>query len=67
MSQSRSTQVTSEELLDRFGDAIDDRIAEILADLLEEHEAERRRLWLPFMLTMVSLAFAAFAVGALLH
>jgi hypothetical protein len=67
MSQSRPTSATGEEFLVRFGDAIDDRIAEILDDLLEEHEADRRRLWLPFMLTMVSLALAAFAVGVLLH
>jgi len=67
MSQSQPTQVAGEEFLSRFGDAIDDRIAEILGDMLAEQDAARRRLRLPFMLTMVSLVLAAFAVGALLH
>jgi hypothetical protein len=67
MSQPRATPAAGEEFLVRFGDAIDDRIAEIFDDLLEEHEAARRRLQLPLMLAMVSLALAAFAAGFLLH
>jgi len=67
MSQSSPAQAAGEEFLFRFGDAIDDRIAEILDDLLEEHDAARRRLRLPFMLTMVGLILAAFAAGFLLH
>jgi hypothetical protein len=67
MSRSLPTPAAGEEFFSRFGDAIDDRIAEIFDDLLQEHEAVRRRLRLPFILTMVTLVLAAFAFGFLLR
>ncbi len=46
--------------LDRFGDLIDDRIAELLDELLEEREAHaprsRPRLWSALVMLLVALA-----------
>jgi len=55
---------SDEEFLSRFGDTIDDRIAEILDEMLTERTA--RPHWrLPYLLAAVSLILAAAAVSAL--
>ena len=55
-----------EEFLSRFGDTIDDRIAEILDELLTERSSARRHWRLPDLLGAVSLILAALAVSVLL-
>ena len=52
------TMRSEEELLSRFGAAIDDRIAEILDELLEERNATRPRRRLPQVLGTVGLILA---------
>lgn len=47
-----------DELPSRFGDAIDDRIAEILDEMLDERDAERPHRRLPRMLGVFSLLLA---------
>jgi hypothetical protein len=47
-----------DEVLSRFGDAIDDRIAEILDDILAERDAQRPRRRLPRALGIFSLLLA---------
>jgi len=49
---------SDEEFLSRFGDAIDDRIAEILDELLEDRDATRPHRRLPQLLVTVSLILA---------
>jgi hypothetical protein len=49
---------TGEAFLSRFGDVIDDRIAELLDELLDERNATRPRRRLPHILVAVSLALA---------
>jgi hypothetical protein len=56
---------SDEEFLSRFGDTIDDRIAETLDELLTERSSTRRRWRLPYLLAAVSLVLAAVAVGVL--
>ena len=58
---------SDEEFLSRFGDAIDDRIAEILDELLEERNATPQRRRLPQVLGMVSLILALAASVLLRH
>jgi hypothetical protein len=57
---------TNEEFLSRFGDAIDDHIAELLDELLEERNAARPHRRLPQLLITVSLILAL-AASVLLH
>jgi hypothetical protein len=49
--------LSDEEFLASFGDAIDDRVAEILDELLDERNLGRRRL--PGMISLVLAALAA--------
>jgi hypothetical protein len=56
-----------EEFLSRFGDTIDDRIAEILDELLTERNSARQHQRLPYLLGAVSLVFAALAVSVILR
>jgi len=56
---------SDEEFLSRFGDTIDDRIAEILDELLTERTPARRHWRLPYLLASVSLILAAVAVSIL--
>ncbi len=56
-----------EEFLFRFGDAIDDHIAEILDELLEERDAARPRRRLSQVLGTVSLIIALAASLLLRH
>ena len=58
---------SEEELLSRFGDAIDDRIAEILDELLEERNATRPRRRLPQVLGTVGLILALITSVLLRH
>jgi hypothetical protein len=58
---------SDEEFLSRFGDAIDDRIAEILDELLEERNATRQHRRLPRVLGTVSLILALAASALLQH
>ncbi len=55
-----------EELLARFGDAIDDRIAEIVEELLEERSSAHRHRPGRYI-SAVSLILAALAASALLR
>jgi hypothetical protein len=56
---------SDEEFLRRFGDTIDDRIAEILDELLTERSSARRH-WRPsYLLGAISLILAAVAVSVL--
>jgi hypothetical protein len=48
-----------EEFLDRFGDAIDDRIAETMDELLEQRKAAGRHRRLPRLLICVSPVLGA--------
>jgi hypothetical protein len=57
---------TDEELLARFGDAIDDRIAEIVDELLEERNSARQHRPGRYI-SAVSLILAALAASALLR
>jgi hypothetical protein len=56
---------SDEEFLARFGDAIDDRVAEILDELLDERNLRRPRL--PWLLDLTIVALAVLAAAALLH
>jgi hypothetical protein len=58
-----------EELLARFGDAIDDRIAEIVDELLEERNPARQHRADRYIsyISAVSLILAALAASALLR
>jgi hypothetical protein len=58
---------SDEEFLARFGDTIDDRIAEILDELLTERKSARQYQRLPYLLGAVSLVFAALAVSVILR
>ena len=53
-----STPRSDEEFLSRFGDTIDDRITEILDELLEERNAARRPRRIPQILGTVTLMLA---------
>jgi hypothetical protein len=57
--------LSDEEFLSRFGDTIDDRIAEILDELLTEQSSARRHWRLAYLLCAVSLILAAVAVSVL--
>jgi hypothetical protein len=59
-------QPPDEELLARFGDAIDDRIAEIVDELLDERNSARRHRPGRYI-SAVSLILAALAASALLR
>jgi hypothetical protein len=52
---------SEEELLSYLGDAIDDRIAEILEELLEERNADRPHQGLPQVLATAGLILALIA------
>jgi len=56
---------SDEEFLSRFGDAIDDRIAEILDELLTERTSARRRWRLPCLLGAIGLILVAVGVSGL--
>jgi hypothetical protein len=56
-----------EEFLDRFGDAIDDRIAETMDELLEQRRAASRHLRLPRILITVIPVLSALAASFLLR
>ena len=56
---------SDEEFLSRFGDTIDDRIAEILDDLLTERTSARRRWRLPCLLGAIGLILVAVGVSGL--
>ena len=58
---------SEEEFLSRFGDAIDDRIAEILDELLEERNATRPHRRLPQVLGTVGLIAALITSVLLRH
>jgi len=58
---------SGEEFLFHFGDAIDDRIAEILEELLEERNAERPRRRLPQVLGTAGLILALITSVLLRH
>jgi hypothetical protein len=55
-----------DEFLSRFGDVIDDRIAETLDELLDERSARQSSRRLPYVLATLSL-MAAFAASVLLR
>lgn len=56
-----------EEFLSHFGDAIDDRIAEILEELLEQRNADRPHRRLPRVLGTASLILALITSALLRH
>ncbi len=58
---------TDEAFLSRFGDVIDDRIAETLDELLDERNAARPPRRLPHLLLTVSLTLALTASVLLRH
>ena len=58
---------SEEEFLSHFGDAIDDRIAEILDELLEERNAARRHRRLPQVLGTAGLVLALITSVLLRH
>jgi hypothetical protein len=59
---------SDEEFLDRFGDAIDDRIAETVDELLEQRQAAARRPRLPrILVTVIPVLAAALAASVFLH
>lgn len=58
---------SDDEFLSRFGDTIDDRVAEILDELLEEQNATRRHRRLSQVLTIVTLLPALAASILLRH
>jgi hypothetical protein len=53
--------LSDEEFLARFGDTIDDRVAEILDELLDERDLVRRHRRLPQLLGLTSLVLVALA------
>jgi hypothetical protein len=57
---------SDEEFLSRFGDTIDDRIAEILDELLTERISARRRWRLPCLLGVIGLILVAVGVSGLM-
>jgi hypothetical protein len=61
------TQLSGEEFLSRFGDVIDDRIAEILDELLDERNATQAHRRLPQVLGTVTLILALTASVVLRH
>ncbi len=62
------TQMPStEELLDRFGDVIDDRVAEALDEILDERDALAPRWRLHPALAVLALLLAAAASALLRH
>ena len=64
----QTPDITSgEEFLSRFGDAIDDRIAETLDELLDERNATHPHRRLPQVLGTVTLIFALTASVLLRH
>jgi hypothetical protein len=66
--EARVPRVPSEqEFLDRYGDAIDDRVAEILDELLTERRLARATRRPTFLLITASLLLAAVAAVILLH
>jgi hypothetical protein len=58
---------SGEEFLSRFGDAIDDRVAEILDELLDERNATHPHRRLPQILGTVTLILALTASVLLRH
>ena len=58
---------SEEEFFSRFGDAIDDRIAEILDELLEERNTTRPHRRLPQVLGTVGLILLALITSVLLR
>jgi hypothetical protein len=62
-----SAPPSDDEFLSRFGDTIDDRVAEILDELLEERNATRRHRRLSQVLTIVTLLLALAASILLRH
>jgi hypothetical protein len=56
---------SDEEFLSRFGDTIDDRVAEILDELLTERSSARPHWRLHYLLGGISLILAAVAVSIL--
>jgi len=63
----RSSLPSDEEFLSRFGDAIDDRIAEILDELLAERSSARGHRRLPYLLSAVSLILVALTATVVLR
>jgi hypothetical protein len=61
------TMKSEEEFLSHFGDAIDDRIAEILYELLEERNAARPHRRLPQVLGTAGLVLALITSVLLRH
>lgn len=59
--------MSDEEFLARFGDAIDDRVAEMLDELLDERDLPRRRPQPPWLLDLGIVALAVLAAAVLLH
>jgi hypothetical protein len=57
-----SVPQTGEEFLARFGDAIDDRVGEILDELLEERRAAGQPRRLPWLIVTICLAAALAAI-----
>jgi hypothetical protein len=53
--------LSDEEFLARFGDAIDDRVAEVMDELLDERNLVRRLPRLPQLLALTSLVLAVLA------
>ncbi len=58
---------SDEEFLSRFGDTIDDRIAEILDELLTERNSAPKPWRLPYPLAAIGLILAALAASVLLR
>jgi hypothetical protein len=59
--------LSGEEFLSRFGDAIDDRIEEILDELIQERNATPHHRRLPLIPAIASLALALTAYVVLRH
>jgi len=58
---------SDDEFLDRYGDALDDRVAEILDELLTERDSARQPWRLTFVLGMASLLLVAAATNVMLR
>ena len=58
---------SDEDFLDRFGDAIDDRIAETMDELLEQRRTASRNLRLPRILVTVIPVLSALAASVFLR